>query len=235
MRHAMRALLAAAVIVAVFLAGRFTAMPPESAGRLAPGAEVASTRVEGTHQTQGAVRGISETAALPASSYSASAVRAAHSASPAAATDAAASGGPQPLRADDLPRFAEAEGFIRANGGAARDLLELSEREEQDDGAPRLEQRIAQAIRAHGNRHTALRLSQPHCTRSVCILRGIGAGNAQDPASDWQGLSLNIVNQPWWREAFDDMHTLVSGNAGETIYLTFYVRCEPAACRHRRR
>lgn len=146
-----------------------------------------------------------------------------------------ASGGPRPLREDDLPRLRKAETMMGSDGGTTHDLLDLAAREEQDDDARRIEQMLALAIRRHGDHYTGLRLSPPHCTRSVCIVRGIGAGNSQDPRSNWQRLSSIISNEPWFRDVFDDGRSMVTFEGGEAIYISLYVRCEPGKCRHGRR
>lgn len=147
----------------------------------------------------------------------------------------ATAAGPQPLKPGDEPRLDKAESIMGADGGTTRDLLDLAANEEQDDRGRQLEALLLQSILRHGGRYTQLRLSSPHCTRSVCIIRGIGAGQAQDPRSDWQRLSGAIMGEPWFREAFDDMRSMVTGDGPDTVYITLYIRCTPGACRYGRR
>lgn len=140
--------------------------------------------------------------------------------------------GPQSLRPEDQPRLDKAERMMGADGGTTRDLLDLAEDESQDAQGRQLEILIAQSILRNGGRYTQLRLSPPHCTRSVCIIRGIGAGHTQDPRSDWQRLSGAVMSEPWFREAFDDMRSMVTGDGADTIYITLYIRCAPGTCLH---
>ena len=139
--------------------------------------------------------------------------------------------GPQPLQHDDAGKLTKLESLLADGGGIWRDLLDLAASEEQDEEARRLERQSAQAIPRHGARYTLLRLAPPRCTRSVCIVRGVGGGRGIDPRSDWQQLSRDIMNEPWFRESFDDMRSSVSLVGGETVYVTLFVRCEPGHCR----
>lgn len=139
--------------------------------------------------------------------------------------------GPQPLVQDDLPRLEKARTRMGADGGTTGDLLDLADAEEQDDGARQLEALLAQAIRRNGGAYTELRMAPPHCTRSLCILRAIGAGQTQNPRSDWQRLSITMMGEPWWRESFDDARSMVTSDSGDTVYITLFVRCEPGRCR----
>ncbi len=143
--------------------------------------------------------------------------------------------GPQPLLDSDLPLLDKAERAMGADGGAARDLLDLAKDEAPDDDARRIEALIAQTIREKGGRYTALRLSPSRCTRSVCIVRGIGAGQMQDVRSDWQRLSGTLMSQPWFREVFDDSRGVVTSDGPDTVYITLFVRCAPGTCRLGRR
>lgn len=144
---------------------------------------------------------------------------------------APAAGGPRPLLPDDMARFEGTENRIRSDRGVWADMLELSESEEQDDGAWRLEQQLALAIRRHGDSYSELRLSPPRCTRSVCVLRGIGSGDTQNPRSNWQRLNSAIISEPWFRQSFDDMSGMVSMDGGDTVYLAMFLRCAPGTCR----
>ena len=121
---------------------------------------------------------------------------------------------------------------MAAEGGTTADLLDLGREEQADADAARIESLIAQTIRTKGGRYDALRLDPPRCTRSVCVMRGVGEGGAGVAArSDWQRLSSVLMNEPWFREVFDDMRGTVGGEGNDTIYITLYVRCAPAQCR----
>jgi hypothetical protein len=139
--------------------------------------------------------------------------------------------GPQPLVQEDLPKFARSIEGLKGEGGAWRDLLDLAEAEDQDAEARRLERQIEQSILRHGGGYTELRLASPHCTRSVCLMRAVGAGGMR-AQSDWQQLVSTMINAPWYRQSFDDMRTSVSSSGGDVVYLTLFVRCQPGACRH---
>jgi hypothetical protein len=143
--------------------------------------------------------------------------------------------GPQPLLPEDPPRLDKAERMMGADGGTTRDLLDLARDEPQDEQGRQLEALIAQSILRNGGNYTQLRLSPPHCTRSVCVIRGISVGDPQDPRSDWQRLSIVVMNEPWFREAFDDMRSMVTGDGPDTVYITLYIRCAPGTCLHGRR
>lgn len=147
----------------------------------------------------------------------------------------ASASGPQPLEPGDEPRLDKAERVMGADGGTTKDLLDLSHDEEQDDQARQLEVLIAQSILRNGGRYTRLRLSAPRCTRSVCIIRGIGLDQTNDPRSDWQRLSGAVMSEPWFREAFDDTRGMVTGDGPDTVYITLYIRCAPGDCRHANR
>jgi len=41
---------------------------------------------------------------------------------------------------------------------------------------------------------------------------------------------LIVVNQPWFRQYFDDMTGAVTGDAKGTLYLTYYIRCARGTC-----
>lgn len=138
--------------------------------------------------------------------------------------------GPQPLRPEDQAPLDKAERAMAADGGTSSDLLDLARDEPQDDQARQLEAMLSQAIMRNGGRYTDLRLSPPHCTRSVCLLRGIGEGFK--PSSDWQRLSGTIASEPWFREAFDDMRVMVGSSGSDTVYITLYVRCAAGQCLH---
>lgn len=143
--------------------------------------------------------------------------------------------GPQPLLQEDAPKLERVQARLASDSGAWRDLLELAAREEQDAEARRLEQRIAQTILRHGGHRTLLRLAPPHCTRSVCVMRGVGVGPSNDPRSDWLRLSSLITNEPWFHEFFDNARSSVSIDGADTLYITLYDRCEPGTCRFGRR
>lgn len=167
------------------------------------------------------------TPATPANTASGSAGKVATT-----ATGMQASGGPRTLPEEDLKRFDRWRAMIRANGGVWADLLELSETEEQDDGARRLEQLLADAFRRHGSGYTELYIAPPHCTRSVCILRAVGLGGAtRNPRSNWQALFRKVAAEPWYRQAFDDSSVGVAMDGEDTLYHATLVRCEPGSCR----
>jgi len=225
-----------AAIVGAFLLGRYTASAPDKvSGAASPvaAAEAASEADERLRQADARVADASDRAVMPAASSVAPADDAGANTSRAPGDDMQASGGPRPLLEEDLKRLDRAETMMGADGGTTSDLLDLAKNEEQDNDARRLEQLLVLALRRHGDGYTQLRLSPPHCTRSVCMLRGIGADGATlNPRSDWQRLSGAIMSEPWFREVFDDMRGFVSHDGGEAIYITLYVRCEPGTCRH---
>jgi hypothetical protein len=220
-----------AAIVGAFLLGRYTAGAPDKvSGAASPvaGAGNARDADERLPRSDAPATDADDRAVLPAASPTAPAGDAG-----APGRDMQASGGPRSLLEEDLPRLDRAETMMGADGGTTSDLLDLAKNEEQDDGAHRLEQLLVLALRRHGDGYTQLRLSPPHCTRSVCMLRGIGADGATlNPRSDWQRLSGAIMSEPWFREVFDDMRGFVTHDKGEAIYITLYVRCEPGTCRH---
>lgn len=225
-----------AAIVGAFLLGRHTASSSEQADGVAtPVADAGNANeADGRFPRSDApATDADDRVALPAAPPAAPGGEAGAAASRSPGTDMQASGGPRSLLEEDLPRLDKAQTIMGADGGTTSDLLDLAENEEQDDDARRLEQLLVLALRRHGDGYTQLRLSPPHCTRSVCMLRGIGAGGAaRNPRSDWQRLSGAIMNEPWFREVFDDMRGFVTSDGGEAIYLTLYVRCEPGTCRH---
>jgi hypothetical protein len=122
-----------------------------------------------------------------------------------------------------------------AEGGTTRDLLDLARDEPQDEQGRQLEALLGQSILRNGGNYTQLRLSPPRCTRSVCIIRGIGVGQTQNPRSAWQRLSGAVMSEPWFREAFDDMRVMVTGDGPDTVYITLYIRCAPGTSLHGRR
>lgn len=223
-----------AAIVGAFLLGRFTARGPQQV-RPATVAMTDSADASGPAAVDREDVADAARASARRTSPAASVAATAGSAAGSVGAGLQASGGPRPLLETDLPRFTETEDRIRADRGAWADLLELSEKEERDDDAQRLEQMLALSIRRHGDHMTALRLSSPRCTHSVCILRGVGLGDSQDPRSDWQRLLGKLMSEPWFRNAFDDMRGSVGGDSGETLYHTILVRCEPGTCRWARR
>lgn len=235
MSKSLFAVLFVGAVVAAFLAGRFSASPPVDPG--------ASSTVVAEHKGDDAGTGASRAETGPAR------VAGGAASSPGAFPDGVGSAtassplrtdaggmqstvvGPQPLLPEDLPRLQKVTDNVRARGGMHAELLDLAEHEDQDEGARALEQRIAQIILRDGAGYTQLRLSPPHCTRSVCIVRGVGSGKTQNPRSAWQRLGLAIMNEPWWRESFDDSMTTVTGDGDDTLYVTLFVRCPPGTCR----
>lgn len=132
--------------------------------------------------------------------------------------------GPQPLSEEGQARLRDWAKKLAEQDATTEDLLDLSEREAADADAAYLEDLIATAIRRHGAAATALQLSAPHCTRTVCAIRGIGSERSQDPRSDWQSLLYRIIAEPWFREHFVDLRSSVSYEGGNTYYLTLFVR-----------
>ena len=240
MRRLIGVLAIAVALGGAFLLGRYTAQPAvdtehvEVSGPMMAdtGPEAADTpvRMVSGDERLGTQRAGTDPASASASSLEGR-PRDTPSTSGVPGTEPPPSSGPQPLQQDDAAKLTGAESRLAAEGGVWRDLLDLAAHEEQDDEARRLEQRIAQAIMRHGARYTLLRLAPPRCTRSVCIMRGVGGGRGIDPRSDWQGLSRTIMSEPWFRESFDDMRSSMSIDGGETIYVTLFVRCEPGSCR----
>lgn len=91
--------------------------------------------------------------------------------------------------------------------------------------SPRLEQLLQQAIDQHGRGLTGLEASRPHCTRTLCVLTA--ASRVQEtnrPDADWQRLMLRIMNESWFREAFFDTNTTVTGDKQGTLYITYFIR-----------
>lgn len=235
MQRAARVVLVVALVVGAFFAGRWsqradapgalTAPAASSAAPTAPGRAVQPADASPSAPSPGRAAAAAGTRAPP---------RAGAIVLPADVDQVPVSSrarGPQPLLPEDGPRLAKAERHLRDEGGTGADLMALSRTEEQDADARRIEALIAQAIGQKGGNYDALRLDPPRCTRSVCILRGVGAGDTSNPRADWQRLSSILMNEPWFREVFDDMRGTVSGEAGNTVYVTLYVRCAPGQCR----
>lgn len=132
--------------------------------------------------------------------------------------------GPQPLTREDAAELAKAEKAWTADGGVSADSLALANGEPQDDGARRLEGLIAMAIQQLGGAYTTLRIAPPHCTQSVCIVRAAGPDATSQGSSNWQKLAYQIMSQPWARESFSDIRTIVTGDKGQTAYITLYIR-----------
>lgn len=238
MKRTIQVLAVAAAILGAFMLGRFTAKPSMEAGGMAISAADAGAEAVGVDDGGPAGAVAQQTGEDASSRQSARGTPPGDAAAPASAPmemAGAEAGGPQPLRQEDMPQLAKAEARLAAEGGTWRDLLDLAANEERDADARRLEQLIAQSILRLGGRYTLLRLAPPHCTRTVCLLRGVGGGRGDDPRSDWQGLSRAIMNEAWFREHFDDMRTSVGSEGGNTVYVTLFVRCEPGACRFGRR
>lgn len=138
--------------------------------------------------------------------------------------------GPRPLSAESEQRLRTiAERMVRLDERAG-ELYELAQNEPVGPDSAYLEDLIATAIRRHGGGYTGLEVSRPRCTQSVCMLMATGASNSQDPRSDWQRLSLIVMNQPWFRQYFDDMTGAVTGDAKGALYLTYYIRCARGTC-----
>lgn len=232
MRNVLFALALAAAFAIGFLAGRATApvtavvAAGDVAGHDANGAASAADGIDAS--------GSDARLAAPTPRVPGAPVRAAPPPTLSSATtreEAPPTGGPLPLAQGDLQALATLDARADADGGALHDLLELSRHEPRDEDTRRLEAMLAAAIRRLGDRYTRLRLAPPHCTASVCVIRGVGVGGTQDPRADWQRLSGALMNEPWFRDAFDDMHAMVGGEAGNTLYITVYARCAPGACR----
>lgn len=236
MRHLIIGLALAAALSAAFLLGRCTAQPAVDMEQVVSGPIAAPepSAVGNAARPAPGRRSPATAPAKPAGSASppGGSPRGGTSTTPVMpAPPAGPSTGPQPLLQDDAPMLERAEAHHRAESGTWRDLLDLAASEAQDAEGRRLEQRLTQAILRHGGRHTLLRLAPPHCTRSVCVMRGVGVGQSNDPRSDWQRLSSVITNEPWFRESFDDVLSSVNMDGGETVYMTLYVRCDPGTCR----
>ncbi|TDK23754.1 hypothetical protein E2F46_09475 [Luteimonas aestuarii] len=229
-----------AALAAAFLLGRYTA-PMQADGGIAASAVDSAEAASQARTGPAAALAPADGRAIPTQDADAAAARSMPSSSMnaggttrPATTDAdrrnPVSMGPQPLAQEDLPKLAQAIDRLRGEGGAWQDLLDLSEAEEPDAEARRLERQIEQSILRHGGLYTKLRLAPPYCTRSVCLLRAVGAGGMR-AQSDWQQLVLTMLNEPWFRQSFDDMRTSVSSSGDDVLYVTLFVRCAPGACR----
>lgn len=135
----------------------------------------------------------------------------------------AANTGPQPLTEEARDQLRDWAKQLAAHDATTEDLLELSEKEQADADSAYLESLIAASIRKHGATSVRLRLDAPHCTRTLCSIRGIGTQNTQDPGADWQRLAMHVMSEPWFREYFADARTIVGGKK-EMLYLTFFIR-----------
>ncbi|HWU71005.1 MAG TPA: hypothetical protein VN017_06590 [Pseudoxanthomonas sp.] len=131
--------------------------------------------------------------------------------------------GPRPLTEEGQAKLRDWTRKLAAHDATTEDLLELSDSEAADTDAAYLESLIAASIRRHGATSIRLQLSPPHCTRTLCTVRGIGTRNTQDPSADWQRLTIFIMNEPWFREYFVDQRTFVGGDR-EVLYLSFFIR-----------
>jgi hypothetical protein len=233
MKRAGSILLVLAVVAAAFFLGRWSREAPT----LAAAAPMHDAADEARTSTEDATRPEAPSAATTpkaAASNRAPSGSGARPQLPNVPVSARASG-PKPLEPEDLPRLDKAERIMGAEGGTTRDLLDLARDEPQDEQGRQLEALLGQSILRNGGNYTQLRLSPPRCTRSVCIIRGIGVGQTQNPRSAWQRLSGAVMSEPWFREAFDDMRVMVTGDGPDTVYITLYIRCAPGTCLHGRR
>ena len=234
MKWTIRVLLACAVIAAVFLLWRPAAGPQRQAADTGPsptgdaGNAAAAARDPVLPQAPPdapPASGVGPTRPDPGATRVQAPADVSHGPDPAPET------GPIPLSQDDEQQLRTLLEQRMSPGDYAGELYELARNEAPDRDSERLEELIAATIRRHGGAQTGLRLSRPHCTRSVCTLMARGTATTSDPRADWQRLSASIMNQPWFREHFDDASTVVVPDAQGIAYLTFYVRCTPDACR----
>ncbi len=234
MKWTIRVLLACAMIAAVFLLWRPAAGPQ----RQAAGSGPSPTRDAGNTAVaaRDPVRPQVPPDAPPASGVGSTrpdpgAARVQAPADASRGTDLALETGPILLSQDDEQQLRTLLERRMSPGDYAGELYELARNEAPDRDSERLEELIVATIRRHGGARTGLQLSRPHCTRSVCMLMARGSTTTSDPRADWQRLSASIMNQPWFRENFDDTSTMVVPDAQGIAYLTFYVRCTPDVCR----
>jgi hypothetical protein len=134
--------------------------------------------------------------------------------------------GPNPLSAEGQARIDAARQRLSIMDEDHREYALLASSEPPDpDWSPRLELLLLQAIDQHGRALTGLDASRPRCTRTVCVLTA--ASQVQEtnhPNADWQRLVLRIMNEPWFREAFFDTSTTVTGDKQGTLYVTYFIR-----------
>lgn len=226
MNRWLTAMLVVVALVAGFFLGRYSresraelsASTPAGVEALRPGAVVPGDEASNaTAKTQPVTANVRPRPALPAEVETPVAGQPPRMA-------AEANTGPQPLSEEGQAWLRDWTKKLAAQDAGTEDLPDLSEREAADADAAYLEDLIATAIRRHGAAVTGLQLSPPHCTRTVCSIRGIGSERTQDPRSDWQSLLYRMIAEPWFREHFVDLRTSVGGEGRNTFYVTFFVR-----------
>lgn len=108
-----------------------------------------------------------------------------------------------------------------------RRLNESFEAEARDPAwAGRAEADLAGSLQSMFGTLANVRVGDPVCKASICLLRAIGPPDMQAQGANWQAAAGMLGAEPWWSERFDDGSTTVALRNGETVYLTYiYRRC----------
>lgn len=67
-----------------------------------------------------------------------------------------------------------------------------------------------------------LRFDPPVCRTSICMLRAVSVAGTDDHGMRWQMVMQGLMNEPWWREHFDDAQTSMGMVDGQHAYLTYF-------------
>lgn len=137
-----------------------------------------------------------------------------------------ADSGPRPVSPEGQARIDAVLHQLDIMDDGHKDYALLARAEPPDpDWSPRLERLLQQSIDQHGRGLTGLETTRPHCTRTVCTLTAAARVQETDRAdANWQKLTYSMMNEPWFREAFFDARTTVTGDKHGALYFTYLIR-----------
>ena len=134
--------------------------------------------------------------------------------------------GPSPMSPEGQARIDAVLHQLDLMDDGRDDYALLARAEPPDpDWSPRLELLLQQAIDQHGRGLTGLEATRPHCTRTVCMLTAVSRVQETHRAdANWQKLTYSMMSEPWFREAFFDARTTVTGDKHGALYVTYFIR-----------
>ncbi|WP_232147828.1 hypothetical protein [Luteimonas fraxinea] len=139
--------------------------------------------------------------------------------------------GPMPMSDANLRRAEEVIADMRLRSSDVDDLYMLLDNEGRDpDWSDAAEAQLAAFLRTHGGGYHGLEVKPPRCSARVCeivVVARPGLGT-EDAHANWQRLLGEMFSQPWFRNGFVDERMGMTLKDGSPVYVTNFVRAEPA-------
>lgn len=130
-----------------------------------------------------------------------------------------------------MRRAADAITGMRLRDSDLDDLYTLLENEGRDAAwSDAAEAQLVAFLRTHGGGYDGLEVMPPRCSANVCELVAVAQPGLGTEAAhaNWQRLLGVMYGQDWFRSAFVDQRMGMTGQGGSAIYVTNFMRADPA-------